>query len=87
MFGATSGKVYPWALPPWVDRVDVGHFILRHLVDALRDRLVNMVPPATKHGDSGSDSGRSDDDEEGPKPKKRMNPPAHWYRLEDEDSE
>lgn len=32
MFGATFGKAYPWALPSWDKRLDVGHITLGRLV-------------------------------------------------------
>lgn len=59
MFGATSGKAYPWALHAWDNRVDVAQRILERLLYTLRQRLVLVVPLVSPHRDSGSDSGRN----------------------------
>lgn len=87
MFGATSGKAYPWALPAWDNRLDVGHIILGRLVDTLRDRLVRMVPPAIQHRDSGSDSGRSDSGKRKRVSKYTRKQPVNFQASEDHDDE
>lgn len=61
MYGATSEKAYPWALPAWDNRPDIAHKILDRLVDSLRRRIVEMLDSPPLHRTSGSGSGRSID--------------------------
>lgn len=79
MFGATSGKAYPWALPPWDNRIDVGYVILDELLAKLRDRLLPILPSAFKHHDSDSDSGRSDGGKVSRVEKHMRGPPANFH--------
>lgn len=86
IFGATSGKAYPWAFPDWENRNYIAHIILKDLIVKLRSRLVQLAPAAIQHRDSGSDSGRSPN-EERKRPRYTLPLPLDYSISEGEESD
>jgi hypothetical protein len=63
VFEATSGKVYPWAFPPWINDEVMKARLWEILSSEIKRALDELGIVKQKHPDSGSDSGRSDEPE------------------------
>ena len=60
--GATSGRVFPWALPPWIDNKEVEDGVFEMLSEKIIGAMGNLGKPKLQYQDSGSDSGLSNPD-------------------------